>query len=104
MAPLLDFLLRESRRERDTETDQNVGTFRGTECSNPPPSSTEVEVRTSPSSSLIATFYLAPRGREELSRFCPTNVPRLTPPGQAKRPPPVWVTNWLSMSNFAILS
>ena len=39
MAPLPDFPLRESRRERDTETDQNAGTFRGTECSNPPPSS-----------------------------------------------------------------
>ena len=41
MAPLPDFPLRESRRERDTETDQNAGTFRGTECSNPPPSSKE---------------------------------------------------------------
>ena len=41
MAPLPDFPLRESRRERDTETDQNAGTFRGTECSNPPPSSGE---------------------------------------------------------------
>ena len=30
-APLPDFPLRESRRERDTETDQNAGTFRGTE-------------------------------------------------------------------------
>jgi len=35
MAPLPDFPLGESRRERDTEIDQNAGTFRGTECSNP---------------------------------------------------------------------
>ena len=26
------------------------------------------------------------------------------PPGQANRPPPVCVTNWFSMSNFAIFS
>src|ERR1700735_64600 len=35
--------------------------------------------------------------------FSPMNSPGAMPPGQAKSPPPVWVENWLSMSNFASL-
>jgi hypothetical protein len=38
------------------------------------------------------------------NRRCPMNLPSAIPPGQAKSPPPVWVTNWFSMSNFANLS
>ena len=38
------------------------------------------------------------------NRRCPMNLPSAIPPGQAKTPPPVWVTNWFSMSNFANLS
>ena len=34
----------------------------------------------------------------------PMNSPFATPPGQAKSPPPVCVTNWFSASNFDILS
>ena len=46
----------------------------------------------------------APRGCELSIKRCPRNSPCAIPPGQANRPPPVWVTNWLSMSNFDILS
>jgi hypothetical protein len=39
-----------------------------------------------------------------LKQSCPMNLPSAVPPGQAKTPPPVWVTSWFSMSNFANLS
>jgi len=47
------------------------------------------------------------RGRlsqQASNRPCPMNLPSTIPPGQAKTPPPVWVTNWFNMSNFASLS
>ena len=52
-------------------------------------------------------WTLPPRGRlsqPASNRRCPMNLPSAIPPGQAKTPPPVWVTNWFSMSNFASLS
>ncbi len=42
--------------------------------------------------------YTTPNSR------CPTNSPGRTPPGHANSPPPVCVTYWFSMSNFAIFS
>ena len=38
------------------------------------------------------------------NRRWPMNWPSVVPPGQANRPPPVCVTNWFSMSNFAMFS
>ena len=59
-----------------------------------------------PRSKPIQPEGLEPRGRlsqPASNRRCPMNLPSAISPGQAKTPPPVWVTNWFSMSNFASL-
>ena len=48
--------------------------------------------------------YAPSPGQAASNRRWPMNSPLAIPPGQANSPPPVWVTNWFSMSNLDILS